>query len=303
MKKQFLIILTLFIFSLFLPSKAFSAFLYLEPVSGQYYQRESFLVEVRLDTQGECVNAVEVGLVFPDNLLEVRDFNKANSLFSLWVKEPKFFNEAGAISFAGGMPGGYCGILPGDPGQSNLLGTIIFQSIKTPLIGQIIKAPLNFSAESQVLLNDGQGRLANLTTRGALFSILPGIVEQPRDQWQETIAKDKTPPEIFQIKLFQDPNIFQGQHFISFFTTDKQTGIAFYRVKEGDGEWQKAKSPYPLEDQALTGTIEVGAVDKAGNVRLAQLEIEQPSWVIWLWPVALLAIFALSIWIRRKREK
>ena len=99
------------------------------------------------------------------------------------------------------------------------------------------------------------------------MTILPEKIEKPRDEWQEELEKDTIPPEAFEIELYQDPSIFGGKYFIVFSTTDKQTGIDHYEVKEGKRKWQEAESPYLLGDQKLESIIKVKAVDKAGNER------------------------------------
>lgn len=57
-------------------------------------------------------------------------------------------------------------------------------------------------------------------------------------------------------------------------SNDKQTGIDYYEVKEGEGNWVKTESPYLLKDQARQSVIQVKAVDKASNERI---ETIQPS--------------------------
>jgi len=70
-------------------------------------------------------------------------------------------------------------------------------------------------------------------------------------------------------KIQRDPAIFDGKYFIVFYTTDKETGVDYYMVKEGEREWKIAKSPYLLENQNLDEEIKVKAVDRAGNETIA----------------------------------
>jgi hypothetical protein len=71
---------------------------------------------------------------------------------------------------------------------------------------------------------------------------------------------------------------------VTFSTTDKQTGIDYYEVRETDErgnipgtreapQWTRvpANEPYVLLDQNLESLVEVRAVDKAGNERIASL--------------------------------
>ena len=65
----------LLLFSLFFPLSSGAAILYLEPSSSGYYQGDTFLVEARIDTQGECINTVKVELSFASDVLEIKDFS------------------------------------------------------------------------------------------------------------------------------------------------------------------------------------------------------------------------------------
>lgn len=88
---------------------------------------------------------------------------------------------------------------------------------------------------------------------------------------------DTTPPEAFQPQIAE----IDGKKYLVFAGSDNTSGIDFYEVKEkapSDSlgtSWQKASSPYLLEDQRPRSIIEVKAVDRAGNERLA--EITPPS--------------------------
>ncbi len=124
-KNIFILLVYLFLFLSFDFCQA--ATLYLEPANGEYQPGDTFLVEIRIDTKGECINTIEANLTFSQDILKAIDFSQGNSILTLWVKLPEINQEKGEISFSGGIPSGYCGILPGDPGESNILGKIIFQ--------------------------------------------------------------------------------------------------------------------------------------------------------------------------------
>jgi hypothetical protein len=292
-----------FLFLLFFPLSSWAAILYLEPSSSGYYQGDTFLVEARIDTQGECINTVKVELSFANNVLEVKDFSQGNSLLSLWVKKPEFSNETGLVSFSGGVPGGYCGELAGDPGISNLLGKIIFQVRQTSLVSKPIFTRIEFSENSYVLLHDGLGTKASLITKGSVFNLLSGIPEFPKQEWQELLKGDATIPESFLIILEQNHIVFEGKYFITFSTTDKQTGIAHYEVQEGGQEWRRADSPYLLEDQSLSDIIKVKAVDKAGNEYIAEYvpAIEKSNPLLY-WIIILIILVGAGL-ICLKKEK
>jgi hypothetical protein len=121
---------------------------------------------------------------------------------------------------------------------------------------------------SQVFLNDGKGTLTKLNLQNSKIKILPTTGEG-LNEWREKLLNDTTPPEPFEIQIQKEPNIFDGKYFIVFYTTDKETGVDYYMVKEGEREWKIAKSPYLLENQNLDEEIKVKAVDRAGNETIA----------------------------------
>lgn len=286
------------------PFVAKGAMLYLEPSSGQYQQGDVFIAEVRIDTQGECINAVEVNLVFPENILEIKDFSKGGSILSLWVEEPSFNN--GLVSFSGGIPGGYCGIISGDPGQSNVLGKLVLRARETDAkLLHETEAKLEILQSSQVLLNDGKGTPAEMATKPSIFTIMSEKSETITDEWYEEIKKDIIAPELFEIEIYQNPDVFDGKYFITFFTDDKQTGLDYYEIKQGEENWQKAQSPFLLKDQELKSIIKVRAIDKAGNQRIAEyIPLEKPvSFPFWIIILVLISFIAIIILWQRIFKK
>jgi hypothetical protein len=292
----------IFAFCLLLPFSVNAAILYLEPSQGEYHQGDNFIVEARIDTEGECINTVKAIVGFTKETLEVKDFSTGNSILSLWLESSKIDQKEGLISFVGGIPGGFCGPLVGEPGKPNSLGKIIFRVRETDAkLERETDAKLEFLEGSQVLLNDGFGTQAKLNLKGAVFTILPEKLEVPKEEWQKELSKDDISPEPFEIKISQDPSIFGGKYFIVFSTTDKQTGIDHYEVKEGKRDWKRAESPYLLEDQSLKSIIKVKAVDKAGNERIAEYVPSQrpfPYWVI----ITILIGAGISYWLYRKSK-
>ena len=284
-----------FCFVLFsvLPFGARAAILYFKPDSGKYYQDETFSVQLMIDTEEDCINTVKGEIDFSKDVLEAVNFATGNSILTIWLQTPKIDQNLGKISFIGGIPGGYCGPLPGEPGELDLLLKIFFKTKRDGM------ANLKFSEESQVLLNDSLGTPAKLTIKGAVFTILPGIPEVPKEEWQEELEKDNIPPEPFEIEIHRTPEIFEGKYFITFFTSDKQTGLDYFEVKEGKRNWEKAESPYLLEDQDLKSIIKVKAVDKAGNERLAEyIPPKKITWKDWLpWLILILIVASIIYWL------
>jgi hypothetical protein len=61
---------------LLLPIGVGATVLYLEPSTGEYQLGETFIEEIRIDTEKECINAVGVDLSFSQDTLEAVDFSQ-----------------------------------------------------------------------------------------------------------------------------------------------------------------------------------------------------------------------------------
>lgn len=324
------------------PCSTEAATLYLDPPSLTVGPEDVFEVKVKLGTgAGECINAANVSLNFPADVLAVKDFNIGDSIFSLWIDKPgqeslSKINAEGKISFSGGLPGGYCGKISGDPGDSNILGSVIFTP-KKPILFH--KGGVDFGVETQIYLNDGQGTVAKMELQG-MNAEIDENASAVRDDWSQRIVEDKFPPEPFMIEISRDEKVADGRYFIVFFTTDKQTGVDHYEVLEarpgdlvdnGRGSllpflkgrmgksggssvsFERASSPYVLKDQELDSVIKVKAVDKAGNERvieyhndafdrLTKMQNRRPVWPLAA-GIALSFVAVAAIWMTVSRMK
>lgn len=268
---------------------SYAATLYLEPQTQDVHIGDTFIIEIRLETQ-EVINAVEVNLSFSTDILQALDFSTAGSALTVWAQAPAFDQAQGLFSFVGGVPGGLSGDL--------YLGKIIFSVVPRDIPRDSTRVV--FKDDSMVLLNDGQGTLADLEIQRADIEILAQAPEIVQDQWQKQIDQDTTPPEPFQLYISQDISERKSQYFIIFSTIDKQTGIDYYEVREGDTNWQRAKGPYVLTDQELKGIIQVKAVDKAGNERIEIIEPEKKLFPYGIVILVLIAIGVIAWLIKRK---
>jgi hypothetical protein len=274
---------------LLLPTNTFAASLYIDPGSSELLRGESLSMSVRLDTdeaRGECVNAVDAVITYPDNIEPV-DVSIGDSIFSMWVERPTINKENKTITFAGGIPNGYCGRVSGDPRLTNVLAEIIFRSPGFVVGGAANQSDSNsaeiaFADETAAYLNDGRGTRADLTTYPARITLNPEGGSGVNNAWRDKVNNDNIPPEEFSI--FLEKRDVSGDYYVVFNTTDKQTGIDTYQIMEeplsqfgsfqwgrADAPWIEATSPYTLDDQSLNSIIRVRAIDKAGNEYIANL--------------------------------
>ncbi len=272
----------------FLAPNSYAATLYIDPASSTISRGDAITTAVRLmpdKDQGECINVVDAVINYSENIQPI-DVSIGKSIFSIWVERPTIDKENRRITFAGGIPNGYCGRVDGDPMLTNILAEIIFRSpgMQVGATDSGNEASIDFGSETQALLNDGQGTPVSLTTFGSTITLEKTAGATISDDWRESVKNDNVPPEKFSISLNKDENgiNFNGRYFIDFITTDKQTGISHYEVMEEsiarydsftwggvNVPWIEVESPYVLEDQSLNSIIRVKAVDKAGNEYIA----------------------------------
>ena len=280
------ILLSFFLATIFLllPNSLFAATLSLDPAQGTYGPGDMFVVTVRIDTTAnECINAATIDLSFPKNLIKVTAVSKGESLMTLWTDEPFINKEQGRLSFSGGIPGGYCGRVLGDPGKTNIIGKVVFSVLSgaesVPTLTTSVPLEINFASSTSVLLNDGFGTIAPLTLHGS--NLTRALVSKGlKNEWLDIVHSDTTPPDAFSPSIQHNASTFSGKYFIVFSTVDKQSGIEHFEVMEDDpvrlgfvrgknahAQFVPAMSPYVLQDQELRSRIIVRAIDNAGNVQ------------------------------------
>ncbi len=149
----FLLLTTLYL----LPTSAHAATFSLSSASQTFEVGETFDVSILLDTQGQEINAVELGLEFPADKLQVVSPNTGKSIIEIWAGQPKFNNKDGLVEMRGGFPGGITI-------TNGLITTIRFR----------VKASgssfLQFTPDTKVLANDGQGTNVLVRTPGAIYA-------------------------------------------------------------------------------------------------------------------------------------
>ncbi|OGN27583.1 MAG: hypothetical protein A2941_01130 [Candidatus Yanofskybacteria bacterium RIFCSPLOWO2_01_FULL_49_17] len=259
-------ILKFFLFIIFyflLSGPAQAAELYFEPRPATYMVGDDFSLSLILDTEGQSVNAVDINILVP-KLLRVKDISKDGSILQLWLNEPSFLSAASGmtIHLAGGIPGG----------AITSKGTVAKINFEAAAIGE---GNIAFLPESAILLNDGQGTKLDLkTTGGPLFEVIPkpktaeAVSSRPEkpDETQKE-RTDRKKPARFEILFGQDPRVFNGEKFISFFTTDEASGVSHYEVKLEKEPFKIARSPYLIKDISARSVIKVRAYDTEGNYR------------------------------------
>lgn len=271
------------------PAFAGAASLYFDPSVGTYGPGDTFIINVRLTTDSsQCINAGHVIVRYPTATLRAVDFGRGSSIFSLWVGDPKIDTDAGTIDFSGGIPGGYCGRIPGDAALSNILGGIVFSVVSSSTNA----APISFDPATTLYENDGLGTELHPKLGTAAITIAHSSVGVG-NPWIATVSADTIPPEPFTVSLESTRGVFDGKYYLVFSTVDKQSGLDHYEAYVR-GVWNRVESPYVLPDQSLKSPIEIRAIDKAGNARMGTLSDAPPPPRQYAWGDLLLSIIVLA---------
>ncbi len=319
------IVFVLGLFLCALPAQA--ATLYIDPPQPTLNRGDAVTLAVRVDTDeaaGECINAIDGVITYSDGINPV-DISLGESILPVWVEQPTIDKENRRITFAGGIPNGYCGRVEGDPRLTNVIAELVFRAPGLTVGGDEPNntASVSFAPETNVYLNDGFGSIAPLSTLGAEITLTQALGSEIVDVWREDINADTVPPEEFSITLERDEFAFEQKYYIVFNTTDKQTGISHYEVIEeapqdarlfsfgaATAPWERARSPYVLKDQTLKSTIRVRAIDKAGNEYVATLAPQNASRFsvtdyMLIGGATLLAalIIGVTVWFARRRRR
>src|SRR3989338_326682 len=296
-KKIYLSILVLS--ALLLPYSVFASNIYIDANHPDFFVGDTIIFSVRVNSENKNINAVEgsVLLNYLAKSVSLIDINTAGSKFSLWPGKPLPSASNTSISFPGGSPGGF-----------NSKDAVIFNIVlKLQKAGQITLTPDNFS----VYLNDGKGTKDEVSVKKLVIDVLPKKSDsQSVDDWSSLTSNDKTPPEFIEAIISHDSYVFDNQYFVSFFATDKDSGIAYYEIKEGDRDFVRDESPYLIRDQSLKSIVQIKAVDKAGNESITKAKITVlPApfyknilfWIITLL-IAVLIFYVLRLILKRRKN-
>ena len=247
----------------------------------------SFAVGINLSSD-EMVNALEVKVAIPPSLRPL-DVSNGNSVLTLLVEGPSFDEASRVLSFSGIIPNGFSG-------QDARLATITFE----PVPGYE-KAALSFLPDSRAYAREG----VEVPLSGSPIA-LP-VVAAKRNL--SNVVPDADAPEPFDPVVVRNQLLYNGYPTLSFFVTDKGSGVASIAVRESVwngwlslGGWREAKSPYRLQDPWRVSTIEVRATDRAGNAYTAVLPPERSLIPVYIAALIFSIVLGFFMYVRMARR-
>jgi hypothetical protein len=284
------IIFYIAIMSCLVPAMSFAQSVAVSSSLSSIRSGDSFLVTVSLNTGRSTINSIEGKILFPANVISVNSIMTGHSLISLWVERPAI-TSPGEINFSGGLPGGYSG-------KNAELFSFIAQAA-APGKGTITAQNL------AAYLNDGKA--TNIALAVSPLSLSVGASAGKPQTY--VASADTVPPEPFTPVIARDAAFASGKYFVSFFASDKGSGIASYAVVEKPWilSWfgigithANASSPVILAYQTWGSTVSVSASDASGNVRV-ESAVKYPAAPVSILLILIILAAAFSI-IRRERR-
>lgn len=302
---KFSVVILLSTFYFLFSGSVFAAEISFDTKTQEIRLDDQFEVGLFLNTEGEDINAIEGKIVFPTEILELKEIKDGNSIINFWIERPSIpksyiLNSKSYLPYSGIIPGGY-------QEAKGFLFSVVFRAEKEG------EGVISFGP-SQALLNDGKGTPAKLVIKDLGFRILD-LGDLDSKSYILTPPKDIDPPEIFKPEIAQNSEMFDGKWFLVFATQDKKLGIDRYEVLETrykrqatrKNGWVKAESPYVLKDQKLQSYIYIKAIDRVGNERIAVVAPRYPlRWyeqpLIWGIIILLIAVIVYAIWRKFKNK-
>ena len=248
---------------------------------------EVFPLEILLGADNKDLNAVNIKISVQNNNLKLKDWSDGGSIINYWAEKPRV-DEAGNLEFQGVMLGGFSS-------QDGKVLTLYYEALKTGGV------TINFESPTAVYLNDGKGTKDSLSYTGAVINVGSEIFSGTSN----ISGSDVTIPETLEAQISRSKDVFDGKYFLVFAAEDKESGIDYVEIKEGDEPWVRAESPYLLKNQKLDKDILVKAVDKSGNSRTETLKLRQYQTIKNTIYLAVLIVIVLVLWqvLRRRKLK
>ncbi|MBP6948678.1 MAG: hypothetical protein KBC41_02240 [Candidatus Pacebacteria bacterium] len=209
------------------------------------------IVEVRVSTANEHINAIDGAIVFDSQFLDIQNISTADSIFTLWTRAPSESRKMGIVLFSGGNVKGFKGE-----------GVIFKVAVKAKKSGM---TPIVVANNTALYVHNGKGTSVTPDVLPYVLAISKNDTKGNSDEWKSTVESDNIKPHSMSILLGKDTFSFDGKYFITFDAKDDESGIYKYEIQEGMYNVVISESPYVLANQSLFGKVIITATDYAGN--------------------------------------
>lgn len=168
-KKIFLISSIIFINLIFIAKAEASVELSFSGINSILKKGDHFSIEFVVDVSKKSINVVDGSIIYNKNNVQVESIDKEKSIFNMWAREPIFDNQAGRITFIGGVNNGFIG-----NGKIFRINFIANNDGTTTL---------DFLDNTKVFLNDGKGSSLNPWLKPISFEVHPNNKNEIEFSW------------------------------------------------------------------------------------------------------------------------
>ena len=283
-----------FLVALALPVSAFAATLSFDTPPGIVSAGDTVVVRAYLDSGSDTLNALDGDILFRTSTatFTIKEVSRSGSALTVWPANPVVSADGKEVTFTGGTAGGI-------PASRALVLSFVLHVESAGTVTVL-------SPSAQAYKDDGKGTVVPVTTKPLTFAVgTPKVGAPVRDEWAEIVGADTTPPEPFTFIVGHDPSVFDGKQFITFQTTDAQSGIDRYEVKEGNAAPVVSDITYVLKNQNTKESVVVYAYDKAGNMQTAEGSVEGEAHNSLSWSIAglFLVLFLVGLVFLAQRKR
>lgn len=273
------------------PIQVFAATLTFEAPSGSVAAGDTVIVRAYLDAT-ESLNALDATLSLRDSTaqFEIQEVSRSGSALSIWPTNPILADDKKELQLTAGAPGGISS-------QHALVTSLVLKLLTSGTITVRTSAV-------QAYADDGKGTIVPVASVPIMFEVSSAHAGATvRNDWSMLVSNDTTPPEPFTLTLGSDPSVFDGKKFITFGTTDAESGVDRYEVVEGSASPVVSTGTYVLVNQESDERLTVSAYDKAGNVRVVQSDVGGQYTLSWSIVAVFLLLFVVLSIIHVRRKK
>ena len=245
-------------------------------------------VDIVADTEGQSINAADITLSYPAELLRFSGVKKDKGIITLWVVPPHEI-APGVVSFSGVVPGGVERNF--DPQHSTDTSIILAQLLFTPLAAGSATIAVD---QVSLLKNDGTGNALSVLTTPGLIPIATG---------SGVVPSDTGSPSPFTIMMLEKSTFGKTPRLAVFSSTDDD--IEHYEARINKGAWRTVTSPYPIPSKVFGFTLTIRAVDFAGNTTDQSIAVigERGSAQRAVAGLCALLVIVLILYTRTKRRR
>lgn len=190
------------LFFLSVVTQVHAATLFIVPPSSEITVEEKLTVDLKIDSEGQSLNAAQAVIRFPKDTLEVVSLDKTDSSLSFWLEEPNFSNADGIISFIGGTPYGVSG------------GSI--QILKIVFLTKGSGSGVIILSDAAIIASDGSGTNILSKIVDSSFTVVAKketliipqsqqVIPQPQQIVREAVPTGKLPIKpVLKVPLYSD---------------------------------------------------------------------------------------------------